>query len=136
MPLKHDQQLRQLLASAKKVAVVGASPNLGRDSNHIMQYLMQAGYRVIPVNPKYDNVLGQQCFPDVRSIGQPVDIVDVFRRSETVAEVVGDALAAGAPVVWLQLGVVHPEAERHAEQQGLAVVENRCIAIEHRRLMT
>ena len=135
MQLRSDEQLKQLLTSAKTIAVVGASTDLMRDSNHIMQYLMQSGYRVIPVNPKYETVLGQRCFPDVQSIAQPVDIVDVFRRSDAVPGIVEDALAAGARFLWLQLGVVNPAAERHAEEGGMAVVEDRCIAIEHRRLM-
>jgi len=136
MPMNTDQDLRKLLRTASTIAMVGASNDPSRESFGVMHYLMQAGYHVIPVNPKYDRVLGQRCFPDVRSIGERVDIVDVFRRSDAVPGVVDDAIAAGAPAIWLQLGVVHPQAEQRAEQRGLAVVENRCIAIEHRRLMT
>lgn len=133
--VRDDAALREILKTARTIAVVGASDNPERESNVIMEYLMKAGYRVVPVNPTVSQVLRQPCFPSVQAIGEPVDIVNVFRRSDAVPAVVADAVAAGARTLWLQLGVHHAAAEETAEQHGLKVVVNRCIAIEHQRLM-
>ncbi len=100
----------------------------------IMQYLLKEGFNVIPVNPKYNEVLGKKCYPTVSSIWKPVDVVDVFRRSEFVDEVAKDAVAAKAKVLWMQLGVINKSAAQYAADHGMKVVINRCIMVEHRRL--
>ncbi|MEH3147023.1 MAG: CoA-binding protein [Methylobacterium frigidaeris] len=128
--------MRRLLAGARTIAVVGASPAPWRPSSGIARYLARAGYRVIPVNPTAlgRDLDGMPFRADLRDLDEPVDIVNVFRRPEHVPAVVEDAVAAGAPALWLQLGIRHPEAARRAEERGIAVVADRCISVEHRRL--
>lgn len=135
MPLEDDASIRALLKNAKTIAVVGASEKSWRDSFRIFEFLKNAGYNVYPVNPHYNTIGNEQCYPTVTAIGRHIDIVDVFRNPDAVEEVVTDAVAAGASALWLQLGVVHQQAAARAEQQGLVVVMNRCIAIEYSRLM-
>jgi uncharacterized protein len=134
-----DQQIRDILSRPTTVAVIGCSDNPNRDSLEIATLLRNRGFRVIPVNPvlKPDalmDVLGERCYPDLASIPDPVEIVDVFRRSEFVAEVAQQAIAKGARVLWCQLGVIDLEAARNAQAAGLTVVMDRCPAIEYRRL--
>ena len=134
-----DQQIRDILSRLATVAVIGCSDNPNRDSLEIATLLRNRGFRVIPVNPvlKPDalmDVLGERCYPDLASIPDPVEIVDVFRRSEFVAEVAQQAIAKGARVLWCQLGVIDLEAARNAQAAGLTVVMDRCPAIEYRRL--
>jgi uncharacterized protein len=124
----------QILRDARTIAVVGASPDPGRPSYGVTAYLVQAGYRVVPVNPLADEVLGLRCLASLAELDGPVDLVDVFRRPEHCAEVAREAAAAGAGALWLQLGVVSPEARRIAEESGLDFVEDACTAIVHRRL--
>ncbi len=126
--------IRALLESARRIAVVGISPKPERDSNMVAQYLIAAGYEVIPVNPGQAEVLGRKCYPDLGSIPGPVDIVDVFRSPEHVPGVVEDAIRAGAKAVWLQLGAEHPEAARRASDAGLAVIFDSCIKVAHQIL--
>lgn len=133
--VEDDKYLTEILESAKVIAVVGASPDPDRDSHHIMQYLLDKGYDAIPVNPKYDKILGKKCYPTAASIEKPVDIVDVFRRSEFVDEVAKDAIDAKAKVIWMQLGVLNEGAAKFAIQNGLKVVMDHCIMVEHRRLI-
>ena len=123
----------QLLTAARTVAVVGCSAKPERDSHRVAAYLQRAGYRMIPVNPGLDEVLGERCYPDLASIPGDVaiDIVDVFRRSEAVPPIAEAAIERGARALWLQLGVSNPEAERRAAEAGLIVISNRCIKIEH-----
>jgi len=135
MPIKDDASIKEILKNARTIAVVGASPKPGRDSGTIASYLARKGFTVIPVNPAYADVFGMKCFPDLTSIGSQVDIVDIFRRSEEVMPVVEDAIKIGAGTVWMQLEVVNDEAARRAEEAGLNVVMDRCIAIEYRRLV-
>lgn len=135
MTIEDDGPLTEILKSAKTIAIVGASQDLSRDSTMIMQYLLKDGFDVIPVNPKYDEVLGKKCYPTVRSVGKPVDIVDVFRRSEFVNELAKNAVAAKAKVLWMQLGVINKSAAQYAADHGMKVVMNRCIMVEHRRLI-
>ena len=130
-----DEQIKELLGTAKTIAVVGASPKPWRDSGEIASFLKRKGYTVYPVNPKYDEVLGMKCLPDLKSIPVPIDIVDIFRNPDDVEPVIDEAIAIGAKSVWMQLGVVNDHAAAKAEQAGLAVVMDRCIAIEHRALM-
>ena len=126
--------IAEILRSARTIAVVGLSGKRFRPSYGVADYLKRAGYRVIPVNPKEREVLGAVCYPDLDSVPEAVDIVDIFRRSEFVPEIVDAAIRKGARLVWMQEGVYHPEAARRAEAAGLAVVMDRCILKDHRRL--
>lgn len=134
MPVDDIEGIRRILSSYKTVAMVGLSANWHRPSNFAAKYLLDHGFRVIPVNPAYDEVLGQRCYPSLREIPEPVDVVDVFRKPEDVPPIVEDAIAIGAKVLWLQIGVIHPEAMARAEQAGLEVVADRCMKIEYARL--
>ncbi len=135
MAIEEDNHLLEILKSAKTIAVVGASPDPNRDSNRIMDYLIKVGYNVIPVNPNYEKVLDKKCYPTIKNIGKPIDIVDVFRRSEFVEEVAKDAVEANAEVLWMQLGIINENAAQYAADKGLKVVMNKCIMVEHRRLV-
>jgi len=130
-----DEGIRSILASAKTVAVVGASPKPWRDSGSIARFLSEKKYTVYPVNPKYTEVLGMKCYPDLTSIPGTIDIVDIFRNSNEVGPVIDEAIAVGAQCVWMQLGVINESAAARAESAGLKVIMDRCIAIEHRALM-
>lgn len=127
-------RLRHILASHRNVAVVGLSANWYRPSYFAAKYMLDHGYNVIPVNPAYPEVLGCTSYPDLRSVPEPVDVVDIFRRSEEVPALVDDAIAIGAKVVWMQIGVVHEEAAAKARDAGLEVVMDRCMKIEYGRL--
>ncbi len=128
--------LRALLAKTKTIAVVGASNEPWRPSFGIMRYLQRAGYRIIPVNPFLvgQTVHGEAFHASLQDIAEPVDLVNVFRRPDAVEAVVQDAIAAGAPALWLQLGVRNEAARTKAEAAGIAVVMDRCISVEHARL--
>ena len=126
--------LRRILRKNRTLAVVGLSANWYRPSYFAAKYMQEHGYRVIPVNPMYDEVLGEKCYKSLRDIPEHVDMVDCFRKSEEIPSLANDAVAIGAKVLWMQLGVQNPEARRLAEAAGLEVVENRCVKIEHARL--
>ena len=113
------------------VAVVGCSPKPARPSYQIASYLLDAGYRVIPVNPGHDEILGEKCYPSLKDIPEPVDVVDVFRRSEHVAEIISSAIAIKAKGIWLQDGVESPAAVEEARRKGLRVVVNDCFMRQH-----
>ena len=122
----------EILRDARTIAIVGASPRPDRPSHGVMRYLVEHGYRVIPVRPRdCDEVLGVPCVASLAEIGEPVDLVDVFRRPEFCADVAREAVAAGADALWLQLGIVSPEARRVAVEAGLDYVENACTAVVH-----
>ena len=123
------------LRAAKTIAVVGLSGRRYRPSHGVAEYLQRAGYRVIPVNPHETEVLGEKAYPDLASVPLPVDIVDIFRRSEHVPEIVEEAIRIGAKMVWMQEGVIHEQAAHSALAAGLKVVMDRCILKEHRRLL-
>jgi len=126
--------LRCLLGETRSIAVVGLSANWYRPSYFAAQYMIEHGYRVIPVNPAYTEVLGQTCYPSLKAIPHPVDMVDCFRKAEDIPPIVDDAIAIGARSVWMQLGVINEAAARKAEAAGLAVVMDRCVKIEYARL--
>jgi len=130
-----DDGIAAILSSAETIAVVGASPKPWRDSGSIAQFLAGKKYRVYPVNPKYQEVLGMKCYPDLKSLPEKIDIVDVFRNSNEVDPVVEEAISIGAKCIWMQLGVVNESAAGRAEAAGIQVIMDRCIAIEHRALM-
>jgi len=127
-------QIAEILHSARTIAVVGLSSKRYRPSYGVAEYLKRAGYRIVPVNPLETEVLGEPAYPDLDSVPGPVDIVDIFRRSEFVPAVVEAAIRKGAKVVWMQEGVIHDGAARRAEAAGLIVVMDRCILKDHRRL--
>ena len=129
-----DEDIRYALEQTKTWAVVGCSPDSGRDSHRIAALLQRRGFRVIPVNPAATEILGERCFASVHEIGEPVDVVDVFRRSTEAGAHVDEAIEIGAKVVWMQLGVIDEQAATRAREAGLRVVMNRCPAIELPRL--
>jgi uncharacterized protein len=131
----NDQRISTLLRSARVIAVVGLSPKEQRPSNQVARYLLAAGYRIIPVNPGQSMILGQTCYPDLTEIPEPVDIVDIFRKASEVVPIVDQAAAIGAGAVWLQQGIVSEEAARLAEAAGLVCFMDRCIKIDHQRLL-
>ena len=136
MPLTTDQDIAQLLSETRTIALIGASDRPDRPSYGVMKVLQDWGYRVLPVNPQItgEHVHGEYVWRDLSQIGEPIDMVDIFRRSDAASEAVDAAIAAGAKSVWLQIGVINHEAAARAEAAGLKVVMDRCPAIELRRL--
>lgn len=133
-----ESVVRELFAKARSIAVVGISNNPSRASNDVARYLRRAGYEIVPVNPTIQDWDGIPSFPDLQSAvraGKRIDLVDVFRRSEELVHVVDDAIAAKAPAIWFQLGVIDDDQARRAQQAGMRVVMDRCTKIDHRRLM-
>jgi predicted CoA-binding protein len=124
-----------VLRDSKTIAVVGLSSNRRRPSYGVSEYMQSMGYRIVPVNPRETEVLGQKAFASLDDIPVPVDIVNVFRRSEFVPEIVDAAIRIGAKCVWMQEGVMHEEAAEKARAAGLEVVMNRCILKEHRKML-
>jgi predicted CoA-binding protein len=136
MPLTSDAEIKALLEATRTIAMVGASDRPDRPSYRVMQTLQAQGYRVIPVNPQLtgEHVNGEFVFRDLSQLGDPIDMVDIFRNSAAAGEAVDQAIAAGAKSVWMQLGVINAEAAARAEAAGLKVVMDRCPAIEIPRL--
>ena len=126
--------LRRILHESKTIAVVGLSADWFRPSFFAAKYMQEHGYRVIPVNPKYPEILGEKCYRSLRDIPEKVDMVDVFRKSSDVMPIAEDAIAIGAKVLWQQLGVQNEAAAAKARAAGLETVMNRCVKIEHGRL--
>lgn len=126
--------VRTLLRKSKRIAVVGCSPKPERDSYAVAKYLIDAGYDVISVNPGQKEIFGRVCYPDLRSVPGPVDIVDIFRSPKHVPAVVEEAIAVGAKAVWMQLGAGNAEAAKRASEAGLEVVVEQCIKVAHRLL--
>jgi uncharacterized protein len=124
----------ELLRSARTIAVVGLSSNRKRPSHGVSEYMQRAGYRIIPVNPQETEVLGERAYPSLEAVPEHIDIVDVFRRSEFVPEIVEAAIRVGAGAVWMQEGVSDETAAQKARAAGLTVVMDRCILKEHRKL--
>ncbi len=124
-----------LLTQSSTIAVVGLSPKPDRPSHRVAAYLQSQGYRIIPINPNATEVLGEHSYPDLRSVPDPIDLVDVFRRSEEVSPVVEEAIAVGAKAVWMQDGVINEAAAAQARAAGLPVVMNNCSMRVHRRMM-
>jgi predicted CoA-binding protein len=133
--MMNDQQITELLRSAKTIAVVGLSSNPVRPSFGVSRFLQRQGFRVIPVNPNETEVLGERAYPSVKDVPDAIDIVNIFRRPARVPEVVDEALAKGARCIWMQEGVINHEAAKKAEAAGLPVVMDRCILKELARLL-
>ena len=136
MPLTRDEDIADLLRNARTIAMVGASDNPARASFGVMKFLQDQGYRVIPVNPRItgEHVHGEYVWRELSQIGEPIDIVDIFRRSEEVGPIVDQAIAVGAKAIWMQLGVIDEAAATRAEAAGLRVVMDKCPKIEFARL--
>jgi len=128
-------EIAELLRNSRTIAVVGLSSKPWRPSHGVAEYMQRAGYRIIPVNPQENEVLGEKAYAALEEVPHPVDIVNVFRRSEFVPEIVAAAVRIRARAIWLQEGVVHEEAARQAREAGLMVIQDRCILKEHRRLL-
>jgi predicted CoA-binding protein len=136
MPIVDDiAGLRRILAQAKSIAVVGLSAHWYRPSYFAAKYMQDRGYRIIPVNPSYSEVLGQRCYPNLGAVPGPVDVVDCFRKAEDIMPIAREAVAKGARVLWMQLGIRNDAAARIALDAGLDVVMDRCVKIEHARIM-
>ena len=127
--------LRRILSQTRRIAVVGLSANPSRPSHGVAAYLQAQGYRIVPVNPRYEKVLGERCYARLEDVPGPVDMVDVFRRSEEVGPVADSAIAIGARCLWLQIGVVDEAAAARARAAGLEVMMDRCLKIDHARLL-
>ena len=127
--------LRRILTRSRVIAVVGLSANWYRPSYFAAKYMQDHGYRIIPVNPNHDEVLGEKCYPELASIPDPIDIVDCFRSAEDMPPIAREAVAKGAKVLWMQIGIRSEEAARIASDAGLDVVMDRCVKIEHARIM-
>jgi predicted CoA-binding protein len=130
-----SDDLHRVLTDYNIVAMVGLTTDLSKPSNRVARYLLDKGFDVIPVNPRYDEILGRRCYPDLTAIPSPVEIINLFQRSERVLPFVDAAIDIGARVVWMQLGIAHDEAAEKARTAGLEVVMDRCIKIEHARLV-
>jgi predicted CoA-binding protein len=136
MPIVDDiAGLRRILGEARTIAVVGLSANWYRPSFFAAKYMQDHGYRVVPVNPNYAEVLGERCFPSVAAIPGDVDIVDCFRKPDEMVPLAHEAIAKGAKVLWMQLGIRNDDAARIASESGLEVVMDRCVKIEHARIL-
>jgi len=127
--------LRRILKETRTIAVVGLSAHWYRPSHFAAKYMQDKGYRIIPVNPSYKEVLGERCYPDLASIGEPIDMVDCFRKPEDIVPIAREAVAIRAKVLWMQLGICNDEAARIALDAGLEVVMDRCVKIEHARIL-
>ena len=129
-----NNQLRTILEEASTIAIVGLSGNWFRPSYFAAKYLLDHGYKVIPVNPNYDEILGQPCVPDLASIDEPVDVVDLFQRAEQIPGFIDGAEKLDAKVFWMQLGIANEQAATEARDKGMTVVMDRCMKIEYARL--
>jgi uncharacterized protein len=130
-----DDAVRRLLERVRRIAVVGLSPKPHRDSHRVARYLLERGYEIVPVYPREDEILGQKVYRRVQDVPGAVDLVDVFRQSEELPEVIDDALAARAGALWLQLDCIDEAGARRAQEAGLTVVMDRCVMVEHARLL-
>ena len=130
----NDAALKQLLDSTRTVAVVGISKNWNRPSNFVAKYLKEHGYTIIPINPKYEKVLGMKCYPSLSEVPLEIDLVNCFRKPNELNNILVEVLDRGVKKLWLQIGVINSEIKEFAERQGVSVVMDRCIKIEHARL--
>ena len=133
--MNSDKEIKEILLSAKTVASVGLSSNQEKESYWIAAYLKEQGYRIIPVNPTTTEILGEKAYPDLSSVPEKVDVVQVFRKPEDVPPVVEEAIKIGAKVVWMQEGISHEESAKKAREAGLQVIMDACMRATHRRLI-
>jgi len=128
-----DEGIKRILENRRTIAVVGLSTDPEKDSHRVAKYLQEHGYHIVPVNPKADEILGEKCYPSLKEIPLSVDVVDIFRKIEAIPAIVDEAIAIGAKVVWMQLGLAENQSARKAMAAGLQVVMNKCLKIEHSR---
>ena len=133
--MNNDKTMKDILLSTKTIASVGLSSNTEKESYWIVSYLKDQGYHIIPVNPTATEILGEKAYPNLESVPEKIDVVQVFRKSEDVPPVVEDAIKVGAKVIWMQEGIVNEEAARKAQEAGLQVVMDACMRATHRRLI-
>jgi len=126
--------IKEILADAKTIAVVGLSPDEDKDSNRVAKYLINAGYDVIPVYPKEETILGQKVFRSLAEIDKPVDVVNVFRKADALAAVADEAIKISPKLVWAQIGCYDDDAEAKVREAGIAIVTHRCLMVEHRKI--
>jgi predicted CoA-binding protein len=131
----HDEEIALLLRNARTIAIVGLSDRPTRDSHSVALYLMEKGYRIIPVNPSRPEILGEKSYPDLLSIPDKVDIVDIFRKIEAIPGIIDEAIQIKAGAVWMQLGLSHHQAAQKAQEAGLMVIQLKCIKIDHAMLL-
>jgi predicted CoA-binding protein len=127
------QQIRDILKNNTVIAVVGLSHKPDRPSHQVAQYMLTIGYKIIPINPGHNQILGQPCYPDLLSVPEKIDIVNIFRRSEQVLPVVQDAITKKAKVIWMQEGIINVEAAKLAKEHNLSVIMDRCIKVDHQQ---
>jgi uncharacterized protein len=130
-----SEEIKEILESARTIAIVGLSDKPERDSYKVAFYLKEKGYTIIPVNPAKDEILGEKSYPDLKSIEEKVDIVDVFRKIEAVPEIVNEAIDINPGTIWLQLGLAHRESAEKAESAGIRFVQSKCLKVEHNKLL-
>jgi predicted CoA-binding protein len=130
-----EEEVLAMFKEGRTIAVVGLSDRPERDSHRVASYLKGKGYRIIPVNPAKNEIMGEKCYPDLLSIPEPVDIVNIFRAVEAIPGIVDEALKIGAKAIWMQRGLAHSESARKAQNAGVCVVQSRCIMVDHKRLL-
>jgi predicted CoA-binding protein len=130
-PAASPEEIKAILKNYQVVAVVGLSPKPERPSHQVAQYLKEHGYRIVPVNPGQKEILGEKCYPSLKEIPFPIEVVDIFRNVEAIPAIVDEAIAIGANVVWMQLGLAEPASAQKAKEAGLQVVMDRCMKIDH-----
>ncbi len=130
-PAASPEEIKAILRNYQVVAVVGLSPKPERPSFQVAQYLKEHGYRIVPVNPGQKEILGEKCYPSLKDIPFPIEVVDIFRNVEAIPGIVDEAIAMGAKVVWMQQGLAEPDSARKAREAGLKVVMDRCMKIDH-----
>lgn len=131
-----SEEIRAILQKYRTVAIVGLSPKPERDSHKVARYLKENHYRIVPVNPGQKEILREKCYPNLKAIPVPIDVVDIFRKPEAIPPVVDEAIEIGAKVIWMQLGIAHNQAADKARKAGLEVVMDRCIKVEHMKMVT
>jgi len=129
-----DQKLKEILAQTKTIAVVGLSPEPDRPSHEVAAYMQKQGYKIVPVRPGVDKILGEKAYASLKDIPFEIDLVDIFRKPDAISAIVDEAIEKKAKAVWMQLGLEHNEAAQKAVTHGLKVVQDRCLAVEHKRL--
>ena len=130
-----DPEIKEILVKYSHIAIIGLSNNKEKPSYQVAKYLKEHNYEIYPVNPKYENILGVRCYPNLSVIPDSIEIVDIFRKPSTIPEIVEDAIKCGAKVVWMQLGIVNNPAAQRAKEAGLNVVMSKCMMVEHKRLI-
>jgi predicted CoA-binding protein len=131
-----SEEIKEILENNKVIAVVGLSPKPDRASHQVAKYLQDHGYRIVPVRPKADEILGVKAYASLKDIPFPVDVVDIFRKEEAIPPIVDEAIAIGAKVVWMQLGLAEKQSAQKAREAGLQVVMDKCMKIEHNRYLS